>query len=234
MWVQTMTQEAPEQQTGEPGQMPGAETAASNNPVSSNNPASPINPSDKYADFWMRGLSAVLEALVFMAISIPVSFGLPLLITRVDASMVLPELPGFFFLEGFAPSVAFPLFLMKLSQHFTSQAIIGPTGDTTLIWALVIGGLVLSDLLYHVLMESSPLQGTIGKVVIGMKVTRVDGSRPSIFNALVRHIARLLSMLPVFGGYLMILKNDKKQALHDKISGCVVVKDAVEPVIPKL
>jgi uncharacterized RDD family membrane protein YckC len=205
-----MTQEAPEQNTEKQEHIPVGETS---------------KPSDKYADFWMRGLSAVLEALVFMAISIPVAFGLPLLITRVDASVILPEIPGFFFLEGFAPSVAFPLFIMKANQHLTAQARIGPTGDTTLIWALVIGGLVIGNLLYHVLMESSPLQGTIGKVVIGMKVTRIDGSRPNFFNVLVRHMARLLSMLPVFGGYLMIVKTEKKQALHDKLSGCVVIKD---------
>lgn len=187
---------------------------------------------DPYADFWMRGLGAVLEALVFMGISIPVAFGLPLLITRVDASLILPELPGFFFLEGFAPSVAFPMFLMKANEHFTSHARIGPTGETTLIWTLVIGGLVFGNLMYHVIMESSPLQGTIGKVVIGMKVTRLDGSRPSFLNALIRHTCRLLSMLPVFGGYLMILKTAKKQALHDKLSGCVVVKESITPTTP--
>ena len=179
----------------------------------------------EYADFWMRGLSAVLEALVFMGISIPVAFGLPLIISRVDASIILPEIPGFFFLEGFAPSVAFPLFAMKANQHLTAHERIGPTGDTTLIWALVIGGLVFGNLLYHVLMESSPLQGTIGKVVIGMKVTRADGSRPGFLNVLLRHMSRLLSMLPVFGGYVMILKTAKKQALHDLLSDCVVVKD---------
>lgn len=190
-------------------------------------------PASEYADFWMRGLSAVLEALVFMGISIPVAFGLPLIISRVDASIILPEIPGFFFLEGFAPSVAFPLFAMKANQHLTAHERIGPTGDTSLIWALVIGGLVFGNLLYHVLMESSPLQGTVGKVVIGMKVTRSDGSRPGFFNVLVRHMSRLLSMLPVFGGYAMILKTAKKQALHDILSDCVVVKDpsTVEPKV---
>lgn len=215
-----MTQDARRQNTEE--QSPDLAVQTANKPTEKS--------SDQYADFWMRGLGAVLEALVFMGISIPVAFGLPFLITRVDASIILPELPGFFFLEGFAPSVAFPLFWMKADQHLTAHARIGPTGDTTLIWALVIGGLVFGNLLYHVIMESSPLQGTIGKLVIGMKVTRVDGSRPSFFNVLIRHMARLLSMLPVFAGYLMILKTAKKQALHDKLSGCVVVKDSNPPV----
>jgi uncharacterized RDD family membrane protein YckC len=209
-----MTQEAPEQNVNPTGVQDAATKKAS----------------DPYADFWMRGLGAVLEALVFMALSIPVAFGLPFMITRVDASIICPEIPGFFFFEGFAPSVAFPLFAMKAQQHFTAQSRIGPTEDTTMIWALVIGGLVIGNLLYHVIMESSPLQGTIGKAVIGMKVTKVDGSRPSVINVFVRHMARMLSMLPVFGGYLMILKTAKKQALHDKLSGCVVVK--VQPEIP--
>lgn len=206
-----MTQEAPEQDTEKQEHVLPA--------------GKPSTLQDEYADFWMRGLSAVLEALVFMAISIPVAFGLPFIISKADASIILEGIPGFFFMEGFAPTIAFSWFLMKASHYFNAQSQIGPTGDTTLIWALVIGGVVFGNLLYHVIMESSPLQGTIGKVVIGMKVTRIDGSRPSFFNVLVRHMARLLSMLPLFGGYLMILKTAKKQALHDKLAGCVVVKD---------
>lgn len=215
--------------------METSKIASSETAVTENAPLESVAPkaADEYADFWMRGLAAVLEALVLMGVSIPVAFGLPLMITRVDASVILPEIPGFFFLEGFAPSVAFPLFAMKANQHLTAHERIGPTGDTTLIWALVIGGLVFGNLLYHVIMESSPLQGTLGKVVIGMKVTRIDGSRPSFVQVLIRHFARLLSMLPIFGGYLMIIKTAKKQALHDILSGCVVRKDP-GTAIPKL
>lgn len=178
-----------------------------------------------YADLWIRGLAAVLDALVFMALSIPVAFIMPLFITRIDASIVLPEIPSFFFLEGFAPCVAFPFFCMTVKQHLEFAAVIGPTESTTLIWCLTMGALVFTNMFYHVIMESSPMQATIGKFVIGMKVTNLEGGRASFFAVLIRHFARLLSMLPAFGGYLLVLKTAKKQALHDKLSGCLVIKE---------
>jgi len=187
-------------------------------------PAAATATTEPYAEFWLRGLAAVLEALVFMAISIPVAFGMPFFITRIDASLVLPEIPGFFFIEGLVPCIAVPFFAMTIKQHLEASHLVGPTESSTIIWVFTIGGLCVTNLLYHVLMEASPLQGTVGKLVVGMRVTNKDGGRPSFFAALVRHLARLLSMLPLFLGYFMVLRSAKRQALHDKLSGCLVIK----------
>jgi uncharacterized RDD family membrane protein YckC len=180
-----------------------------------------------YAELWIRGLAAVIEALVFMALSIPVAFGSPLLLNRMDASSVLPGIPGYFFMEGLTPAVSIPMFAFCISQQLTSKQ----AESTITIWMVLIGFLVITNLLYHAIMESSRYQGTLGKIIVGMKVTNAKGERLSFLCALIRHLARLLSMLPLFAGYLMILRTKKKQALHDIISGAVVVKTVPQDAI---
>lgn len=185
-----------------------------------------------FAELWLRGLAAVIEALVFMALSIPVAFSLPLIISRTDASVVLPEIPGYFFMEGFAPGVAIPFFAFWVKQHMIAQTMVGvKESSTLLLWMFTIGFLVVTNMLYHVIMESSRYQGTLGKIVVGVKVTNSNGGRLSFGAALVRHFARLISMIPCFAGYLLMLKTAKHQALHDKLSGSLVMKNPPEEIV---
>lgn len=179
-----------------------------------------------YAEFFLRGIASLIEALVFMALSIPVAFTLPMFLDRLNATTLVPQIPGFFFLEGFLPGVTFPLFLTSLFNHLNVSQPDGVSASATVVWTMVLGGLLLVDLLYHALMESSPLQGTIGKIVVGMKVTTTDGKRPSFIKCLLRNGLRVLSMATLFLGYFMVFKDSRKQALHDKLSGCLVVNDA--------
>lgn len=178
-----------------------------------------------YAEFFLRGIASLIEALVFMALSIPVAFTLPMFLDRLNATTLVPQIPGFFFLEGFLPGVTFPLFLASVFHHLNVSQPEGVSASATMVWTMVLGGLLLVDLLYHAIMESSPLQGTIGKIIVGMKVQRVDGKRASFITCLLRNCLRLLSMATLFLGYFMVLKNSRKQALHDKLSGCVIVND---------
>ena len=74
-------------------------------------------------------------------------------------------------------------------------------------------------------MESSPLQGSIGKLALGLRVTDLEGRRISFGRATLRHWSKLLSGPFTLGlGYLMIAFVQKKQGLHDRIAGCLVVR----------
>jgi uncharacterized RDD family membrane protein YckC len=42
-------------------------------------------------------------------------------------------------------------------------------------------------------------------------------------RATLRHFGKILSVLPLFFGYLLIALTPKKQGLHDMIAGCLVV-----------
>lgn len=79
-------------------------------------------------------------------------------------------------------------------------------------------------LLYKSLMESSSKQATLGKMLIGIKVTDEDGDRISFGRAAGRHFASILSGIILFIGFMMAGWTEKKQALHDFIAKTLVVK----------
>jgi uncharacterized RDD family membrane protein YckC len=79
--------------------------------------------------------------------------------------------------------------------------------------------------LYHALMESSEWQATLGKKVLGLVVTDMAGRRVSFGRATGRHFAKIITnMVPAFIGYLMAGFTERKQALHDMIAGCLVLR----------
>lgn len=73
-------------------------------------------------------------------------------------------------------------------------------------------------------MESSPLQATIGKLVIGLRVTDLQGQRISFGRATGRFYAKYLSGMILLIGYLMGGFTQKKQALHDVMAKCLVLR----------
>lgn len=78
--------------------------------------------------------------------------------------------------------------------------------------------------LYGAGMESSRRQATIGKRWMGMKVTDLQGERISFLQATGRHLAKYLSALPFFLGFIAALFSSRGQALHDRLAKTRVVK----------
>jgi len=74
-------------------------------------------------------------------------------------------------------------------------------------------------------LNSSHLQGTLGKKVFGLKVVDLNGSRISLAHASGRFFAEILSFIILGIGILMVAFNSKKQGLHDKIAGTYVIKN---------
>ena len=82
---------------------------------------------------------------------------------------------------------------------------------------------------YQAGFESSKLQATPGAMVLKIKVTNLEGNRIRFWNATGRYLGEFLSYITCGIGYIMIAFTEKKQGLHDKISGCLVVnKDTKE------
>jgi len=77
--------------------------------------------------------------------------------------------------------------------------------------------------LYWALMESSSKQSTVGKALLGMVVTDVEGRRLSFPRATVRYFGKMASALVVLAGFIMIGFTARKQGLHDMITGSLVV-----------
>jgi uncharacterized RDD family membrane protein YckC len=88
---------------------------------------------------------------------------------------------------------------------------------------------ILIGWLYSSLLESSSWQGTVGKKVLGLKVTDLDGDRISFGRATGRYFAQILSGMICFIGFIMVAFTEKKQGLHDIVAGTLVVKGAAVP-----
>lgn len=79
--------------------------------------------------------------------------------------------------------------------------------------------------LYYAFMESGSKQATVGKMVLGMKVTDERGNKISFGRASGRYWGKLVSGLIIGIGYLMVLFTEKKQGLHDIMANCLVLKN---------
>lgn len=83
--------------------------------------------------------------------------------------------------------------------------------------------------LYRALMESSSQQATLGKMAIGIKVTDIDGRRIGFWRATGRHFAQFLSSITLGIGFIMAGFTKRRQALHDKLAGTLVVRKSASP-----
>jgi uncharacterized RDD family membrane protein YckC len=73
---------------------------------------------------------------------------------------------------------------------------------------------------------------TIGRQVVGIRAVRADGRRLSFRHALRRHLAHVvITCIPVVGqlNYLRPLWDRRKQTLHDKLGGTLMVDAAYVP-----
>ena len=81
---------------------------------------------------------------------------------------------------------------------------------------------LLGGWLYEALMESSSYQATLGKMILGMKVTDLYGNRISFGRATGRHFAKILSGMVLCIGFIMVGLTQRKQGLHDLLAGTLV------------
>jgi uncharacterized RDD family membrane protein YckC len=77
----------------------------------------------------------------------------------------------------------------------------------------------MTNWLYWSLMESSSWQATLGKRMLGLRVTDLAGRRISFARATGRYFGKIIFFGFIFAGF-----TEKKQALHDMIAGCLVLK----------
>ena len=83
---------------------------------------------------------------------------------------------------------------------------------------------IVAAWLYFAVMESSPWQATLGKKLLGLYVTDIKGQRLSLIRATGRTFAKYLSAVTAGVGYLLCGFTEKKQALHDIVASCVVLR----------
>lgn len=96
----------------------------------------------------------------------------------------------------------------------------GRVADGVLVAAL--GGSFLLMAAYLVTFWTLAGQ-TPGMRFMGLRLERPDGGRPAPGQAVIRVCGMVLAAIPLFAGYALILFDDRRQALQDKLAGTVVV-----------
>jgi uncharacterized RDD family membrane protein YckC len=88
--------------------------------------------------------------------------------------------------------------------------------------AVIIG---LVPILYFVVLEAV-MGGTLGKLLLGMHITKLDGSRIGLGSSIVRNLLRVIDILPVayILGAILIWTSPSKQRLGDRVAHTVVVR----------
>lgn len=85
---------------------------------------------------------------------------------------------------------------------------------------------VISTLAYVIMdavMPATKLMGSPGKALLKMAIVDVHGQRIGIGKSIARHAVKFVSGLMLVG-FLMPLWSSQKRALHDVMSGTLVIK----------
>ena len=91
---------------------------------------------------------------------------------------------------------------------------------------LVIATLIVINWLYEALMTSSPRGATLGKMALGLRIVRFDGTQLSFGRATGRHFAKAIATpaVPLLIGYIMAAFTNRKRALHDILADTLVIR----------
>ena len=151
-----------------------------------------------YAGFWLRFLAYIIDNIVLGVI-----FGVIVLLAIAAVGV------GYF--------------------RAVFQGMQDGTGEfpVALVSAIVMGALLtlVASWIYHAWMESSEYQATLGKMALGMIVTDLNDRPISFARASGRFFAKIITgLIPLGIGYIMAGFTEKKQALHDMIASCLVLK----------
>ena len=155
-----------------------------------------------YAGFWVRLAAYLIDGLIT---GIPVGI--------------------LFFLAVAGGLATFPF--VNLGPNPDPQQLVPAfLGMIVLIVPLLLCSAVIRWL-YSAGMESSARQATLGKGLLSLRVTDLNGQRLSFGHASGRYFAKIVThVIPLGIGWIMAGFTEKKQAVHDFIAGTVVWQDS--------
>jgi uncharacterized RDD family membrane protein YckC len=143
-----------------------------------------------------------------------------------------------YIIDGFISSLAFLILLVPLFILTGAGAALGRIGsgedisDNAAVFlgigfiAGFVGIIFVVSWLYHALAESSSWQATPGKKLLNLKVTDMAGEPISFGRASGRFFAKIITgLIPLGIGYILAGFTEKKQALHDMIASCLVLRN---------
>lgn len=82
----------------------------------------------------------------------------------------------------------------------------------------------LTYVLMAALMEALPMGGTPGKLILGIRSVEAGGERLTIWRALARNLAKIVSVIPLGAGFAWAFIDKQDRGWHDLIAGTHVVR----------
>jgi uncharacterized RDD family membrane protein YckC len=153
-----------------------------------------------YAGFWLRFLAYLIDGVIL---------GLALMIFLV---------PLFFLMGGVA-------LLETLPRHAENGFDPAQFAGVFSLISLLSGAWLILGWLYYAYLESGEKQATWGKQILGLYVTDLAGNRISFGRASGRFFAKIISgLVPLWIAFIMAGFTERKQALHDMIASCLVLR----------
>ena len=165
-------------------------------------PAYPVAPAvpvlQPYAGFWLRLVAYIIDAILLLL--------------------------GFATLIGLAAAILGAGFLHGLSENMAGAGnFVAPIAISVIL--MCIFACLAEGWIYYAWFESSSYQATPGKLALGLFVTDMEGRRITFARASGRFFAKIITgLIPLFIGYIMAGFTAKKQALHDMIASCLVLR----------
>jgi uncharacterized RDD family membrane protein YckC len=146
-----------------------------------------------YAGFWKRVAAYLIDAFVIGIVTQVVQLVVMGLFFGISASSM--SNPENMFASGTGILFVMALYLVPLAMNAA----------------------------YYAAFHASSKQATLGKMAVGIKVVRTDGTRISLARGVGRFFATILSSLIIGIGFLMAAFTERKQALHDMVCDTLVV-----------
>lgn len=153
-----------------------------------------------YAGFWLRFVAVIIDGIILGA----VQFIAVMPVLGLMGIGVVDNMENF---DSSDQAEAMSMMVSMMAMAGVAQVVF-----------------IVIQTLYYSLMESSNYQASIGKMVLGLKVTDINGNKLDFSKALVRNLCKIISSMILLIGYLMAAFTEKKQALHDMIANTLVVK----------
>jgi uncharacterized RDD family membrane protein YckC len=142
-----------------------------------------------------------------------------------------------FLIDGFVTGILFvalliPLFILTGAgaaiSRISSGEDISDEAGAFLAFGFIVGflGITLGvRWLYYAFSESSSWQATLGKKMLNLTVTDMDGQPISFARASGRYFSKFIThLVPLAIGFILAGFTEKKQAIHDMIASCLVLR----------
>lgn len=79
--------------------------------------------------------------------------------------------------------------------------------------------------LYYAMLESSPLQASVGKMIMNIKVVDRKGRRLTFWQSTERILSKLITNITFYFGFFIAAFDKKKRTLHDRVSHSAVISN---------